>query len=163
MKLLAQFGNTDEALTILSIKASKSSTKSSSKSSRDKATAVVPFHKIGDAFAAVCASGLAERGLDGIEISWAGEKGKEPEILTWLRKRGELGSVARPDAKATPSDTLNADQGFTPETTQSKMREPGMSTYSSFPSSFVCLGVFFSPSCPLTVYDSCSPHQGPRR
>ncbi|KAF7980869.1 hypothetical protein HWV62_36539 [Athelia sp. TMB] len=129
-RLLSQFGNTDEALSILSIKPAKSS------KSKDRATAVVPFHKIGDAFAAVCASGRAERGLDGIEITWAGEKGKEPEILGWLRKRGELGTVEQPGTKPSAPPPQQSTGSSTAETPQTKTRDPGMSTYSSFPSSF---------------------------
>lgn len=137
-QLLAQFGRTDEALTILSVKPAKSS------KSKDRATAVVPFHKIGDAFAAVCASGRAERGLDGVEISWAGEKGKEPEILGWLRKRGELGTTEISGVELGLTSPLPTASSTSAETPQSKIRDPGMSTYSSFPSSFVRLPHHFA-------------------
>jgi DnaJ family protein C protein 17 len=98
----------------------------------------VPFNKIGDAFAAVCASGREERGLKGIEVGWAGDKGKEPEIIEWLRSKGELGGDSNSKA-ASKSGSLTADgvPGVKAETPQSKTRPPNSSAYSSFPSSFV--------------------------
>lgn len=55
-----------------------------------KATALVPFKKIGDAFKVICAAGRKDKGLGDVEVGWAG--GQEPPVLTWLRKRGMLGS-----------------------------------------------------------------------
>jgi len=61
--LLSPFGPIDEALMFLSLKPPKKTPDQPAK----YATAVVPFHRIGDAFAAVCASGREEGGLKGIE------------------------------------------------------------------------------------------------
>ncbi|KAI1793696.1 DnaJ-domain-containing protein [Ganoderma leucocontextum] len=55
-------------------------------------TALVPFTEIGAAFAAVCASGRAEHGLQDIEVTWAG--GAEPELIGWLKKTSQLGGTA---------------------------------------------------------------------
>jgi DnaJ homolog subfamily C member 17 len=113
--ILSPFGQTDEALTFLSLKPPKKHPDKPAK----YATAVVPFHKIGDAFAAVCASGREERGLKGIEIGWAGDKGKEPGIIGWLRRS---------------------------DTPQSQTRSSESAAYSSFPSSFV--RAIYSYRCP---------------
>jgi DnaJ family protein C protein 17 len=125
--LLSPFGTTDEALTFLSLKPPKKSPDKPAK----YATAVVPFNRIGDAFAAVCASGREERGLKGIEIGWAGDKGKEPEIIGWLRRNGQLGGERRPEVSLSPVDGVKGD------TPQSKTRPSDTLAYSSFPSSFV--------------------------
>ncbi|KAG6869240.1 hypothetical protein C0993_009105 [Termitomyces sp. T159_Od127] len=77
-KVLAPFGQTDDDSIVLSLKSSKKAANKPPKFG----TALVPFKQIGNAFAAVCASGRPERGLDGIEIDWVG--GKEPPILIWL-------------------------------------------------------------------------------
>lgn len=84
--LLKRFGPLDESSIVLSIKPNK---KNPSKPPKH-ATALVPFNKVGGAFAAVLASGRKDRGLDGIEVSWA--EGKEPDIVAWLKERGHLGS-----------------------------------------------------------------------
>lgn len=55
-----------------------------------KATALVPFKKIGDAFKVICAAGSKDKGLGDVKVDWAG--GVEPPVLVWLRKRGMLGS-----------------------------------------------------------------------
>ncbi|KAJ6482166.1 hypothetical protein C8R47DRAFT_1322071 [Mycena vitilis] len=82
--LLAPFGATDADSIVISSKAPKKSPDKPAK----HATALVPFKQIGAAFAAVCASRRADRGLDGVEVGWVG--GKEPEILGWLKKMGKL-------------------------------------------------------------------------
>jgi len=131
--LLSPFGTADEALTFLSLKPPKKYPDKPAK----YATAVVPFNKIGDAFAAVCASGREERGLKGIEIGWAGDKGKEPEIIGWLRKKGKLGREAK-STSASKSASPSADRvtGVKAETPQSKTRPSDSFAYSSFPTSF---------------------------
>ncbi|KAK0449119.1 DnaJ-domain-containing protein [Armillaria borealis] len=75
---------------VLSLKASK---KAPSKPPK-YGTGLVPFKRIGDAFAAVCASGREDRGLKGIEISWPEpipEVAVSPDIdyesLTLMRMR----------------------------------------------------------------------------
>ncbi|PBK74821.1 DnaJ-domain-containing protein, partial [Armillaria solidipes] len=82
--VFAPFGPTDTETIVLSLKASK---KAPSKPPK-YGTGLVPFKRIGDAFAAVCASGREDRGLKGIDITWVG--GKEPEILGWLKRTGKL-------------------------------------------------------------------------
>lgn len=89
-------------------------------------TALVPFKKIGDAFAAVCASGRPERGLSGIEVGWVG--GKEPQILGWLKKMGQLGAPVLPSSTASISQKVDAPQSKT---------SSSASAFSSFPDTFV--------------------------
>ena len=69
-------------------------------------TALVPFKRIGDAFAAVCASEIKERGLGGIQITWAGNSGGEPELIAWLKRHGKLG-VSSQASKEQKSSVLN--------------------------------------------------------
>lgn len=76
---------------MLSIKTKASKKKSSSDEVR-LGTALVPFKRIGDAFAAVCASRVKERGLEGVQISWTGNSGGEPELIGWLKRHGKLGA-----------------------------------------------------------------------
>ena len=72
-----------------------------------RATALVPFKQIGDAFAAVCASERADRGLKDVEITWA--EGKEPELIGWLKKMGKLGGTTDKEAlTASPSPKSEA-------------------------------------------------------
>lgn len=75
--------------------------------------------------------------MKGIEIGWAGDKGKEPEIIGWLRRKGKLGASgeAKSESKATtpPSDGV----GVKADSPQSKTRLADSAPYSSFPSSFV--------------------------
>jgi len=97
---------------------------------------LVPFKKIGDAFAAVCASGKAERGLEGIEIGWV--NGKEPPILVWLKKIGKLGGSAptptpTPAENETDNGTGRYEKAGLPQTQTSS--QPSL--FSSFPMSFV--------------------------
>jgi DnaJ family protein C protein 17 len=87
--LLSQFGPSDTDLIVVSLKGSKKASAGTEDKKPKYGTALVPFKQIGDAFAAVCASGKPERGLNGIEVSWVG--GKEPQILGWLKKMGKLG------------------------------------------------------------------------
>lgn len=113
-KLFSTFGESENVVVLL-----KSSKKKSGNPSK-LASALIPFKKIGDAFAAVSASGMAAKGLEGIEVGWVG--GKEPQILGWLKKMGMLG-VPR------------ADVADGPEENPKPSRET--SAYSSFPDSFV--------------------------
>ena len=86
---------------MLSIKA-----KTSKKKKPDEVrlgTALVPFKRIGDAFAAVCASGVKERGLEGVQICWAGNSGGEPELIAWLKRHGKLGAPSEAAKEQKPS------------------------------------------------------------
>ncbi|KAJ3988945.1 DnaJ-domain-containing protein [Lentinula detonsa] len=124
--LFAPFGVTDVDTIVVSLKSPKKAPHKPLK----YGTALVPFKRIGDAFAAVCATGLRERGLSGIEVGWIG--GSEPEILGWLRKKGHLGplgsglsnepQVQQPEEKALPP--------------QAQSRASGSDVFSSFPSTF---------------------------
>ncbi|KAG6845495.1 hypothetical protein H0H87_008392 [Tephrocybe sp. NHM501043] len=89
-KVMATFGPTDVDSIVLSLKPPKKAPNKPAKFG----TALVPFKQIGDAFAAVCASGSPERGLEGIEVGWVG--GQEPPILVWLKKMGKLGTPPPP-------------------------------------------------------------------
>ena len=104
--LLEPFGKTDTDSIVLSIK-TKASKKKSASDEVKLGTALVPFKRIGDAFAAVCASGVKERGLEGVQISWAGNSGGEPELIGWLKRHGKLGapSEATKEQKPSPSST----------------------------------------------------------
>lgn len=90
--LLEPFGKIDTDSIVLSIKTKASKKKKSSSDEVKLGTALIPFRRIGDAFAAVCASGLKERGLEGVQISWAGNSGGEPELIGWLKRHGKLGA-----------------------------------------------------------------------
>ncbi|KAF7370775.1 Pre-mRNA-splicing factor cwf23 [Mycena sanguinolenta] len=120
--LLAPFGATDTESIVISSKPPKKSPDKPAKHT----TALVPFKQIGDAFAAVCASGRADKGMDGIEAGWVG--GKEPEILVWLKKMGKL------SAQPLPPPTSQQ----TPSTAQLPQTAPAASSspFSSFPASF---------------------------
>lgn len=129
--LLEQFGSIDSESTVLSLKPPKKAPTKPPKSG----VALVPFRQIGDAFASVCASGRSDRGLDGIEISWA--EGREPPILGWLKKQGKL------DTRKAQSEPEKGAKGNTsPQNRRSASlfaktsTSPGASTFSSFPESF---------------------------
>lgn len=123
-KLMSSFGQTDTDSIVLSLKAPKKALNKPAKFG----TALVPFKQIGDAFAAVCASGKPEQGLEGIEVGWVG--GKEPPILVWLKKMGMLGTPPPPPA---PSQSQNTKAGL-PQT----QTTADASAFSTFPTSFVC-------------------------
>ncbi|KAK7031330.1 J domain-containing protein [Favolaschia claudopus] len=118
--LLTQFGETDAESIVISSKAPKKSPDKPPK----YVTALVPFKQIGDAFAAVCASGRADRGMDGVEAGWVG--GKEPDILVWLKKKGKLSAQPMPSVPPSSTASLPQEQG------QSSSNSP----FSSFPASF---------------------------
>ncbi|KAJ7355466.1 hypothetical protein DFH08DRAFT_500488 [Mycena albidolilacea] len=124
--LLAAFGATDTESIVISSKAPKKSPDKPPKHT----TALVPFKQIGDAFAAVCASGRADKGMEGIEVSWVG--GKEPDILVWLKKMGKLAAQPPPPASSS-SGTAQL-----PQTAPTASASP----FSSFPASFPDLPSF---------------------
>ena len=128
--LLAPFGPVDETSIRVILKPV-------SPKKPKRGIALVPFKQIGGAFAAVCASGRAESGLKDIEIGWAEDK--EPELIAWLKKKGQLGGD--PSAK---NDDGAADNKPTPPQPAPTNKNPspaptsGTSTpFSSFPSTFV--------------------------
>lgn len=122
---MSSFGPTDAESIVISLKAAKKALDKPPK----YGTALVPFKQIGDAFAAVCASGKAERGLNGIEIGWVG--GKEPAILGWLKKMGKLGTPPPP-----PRENSGQKSGETAGLPQTQTTS-NPSAFSSFPTSFV--------------------------
>ncbi|KAL5496047.1 hypothetical protein ACEPAH_3140 [Sanghuangporus vaninii] len=131
--LLDQFGAVDASSIVLSLKSPKKAPTKPPKSG----VALVPFRQIGDAFAAVCASGRTDRRLDGIDISWA--EGKEPPILGWLKRKGML------DTKKTKSTLEEGvqSQNSPPRTMRrteallaNASKSSDLSSFSSFPESF---------------------------
>ena len=145
--LLSRFGATDTDSIVLSIKPTKKQPDKPPK----YGTALVPFKQIGNAFAAVCASGRKDLGLDGVEIGWVG--GKEPAILGWLKRMGKLStngtsnlSTAAPATTSeSPSFNTPGVRGIKADLPQNQPRSTA-SAYSSFPSTFVCFFFFFGPS-----------------
>lgn len=129
--LLAPFGALDTESIVLSLKAPKKSAGKPPKTG----TALVPFKQIGDAFGAVCASGRADRGLEGIDIGWV--NGKEPQILGWLKKLGKLGDDSSPPKPPSPL-SQNSNAGAKAELPQHQAT--GSSGFSTFPSTFVSRG-----------------------
>ncbi|ESK93453.1 dnaj domain protein cwf23 [Moniliophthora roreri MCA 2997] len=118
--LLKAFGETDTETIVISLKTPKKAPHKPPK----HGTALVPFKRIGDAFAAVCASGKTERGLSGIEIGWVG--GKEPQILGWLKKMGKLG----PGGVSSSCDAAKA------ALPQMQSTSSSAGSFSSFPETF---------------------------
>ncbi|KAK7460582.1 hypothetical protein VKT23_009303 [Stygiomarasmius scandens] len=123
--LFSSFGEIDTDSIVVSLKPPKKAPQKPPK----HGTALIPFKKIGDAFAAVCASGRPERGMKNIEIGWIG--GKEPQILGWLQKMGKLGPNI-PSSAGQPSAHTTEEKASLPQT---QVREDS-STFSSFPASF---------------------------
>ncbi|GJE99569.1 DnaJ-domain-containing protein [Phanerochaete sordida] len=129
--LLSPFGAIESSEIVLSLKPAPPK-------KPKRGTALVPFKQVGDAFGAVCASGRMERGLAGVEVTWAEDK--EPELIGWLKKMGKLGPT-QPLAKE-DSDIIMESQSQP----QSQMEaEPQNATpaaptdngaFSSFPASF---------------------------
>lgn len=110
---LAVFGPVDTGAIVLSMKPNKKQPEKPPKF----ATALVPFEKAGDAYACFCSAGKADRGLEGVDITWV--SGEEPEIIRWVRLQGHA---------ATPLAT--------PKT--------GGEPFSSFPTSFVSIHLLMS-------------------
>jgi DnaJ family protein C protein 17 len=128
-KLMSSFGRTDTDSIVLSLKPPKKNLDKRPK----YGTALVPFKQIGDAFAAVCASGMRERGLDDIEVGWVG--GKEPPILVWLKKMGKLGTLPPPATKTRDDKDRTGDRTSAGLPQMQTSADPSM--YTSFPSSLV--------------------------
>ena len=141
---LSRFGATDESSIVLSLSL-KNKTPSNANKPPKTGSALVPFKQIGDAFAAVCASGRKELGMDGVKVTWV--NGKEPAILGWLRKMGKLGGIgAGSGTQKTPVSPSPMDAGVKAELPQKQTRDSSSTPFSSFPSSFVS---FFPSICYL--------------
>ncbi|CAL1699752.1 unnamed protein product [Somion occarium] len=130
--LLRPFGVTDISDILISLKPSPPK-------KPKRGTAIVPFKQIGDAFAAVCASGREERGLKDVEITWA--EGKESGLIEWLKKMGQLGSNGVTPSRF--SATSTASSPATSPTQPSGEPDSTSTPFSSFPSTFV--------SCPRYI------------
>jgi len=132
---LSRFGLTDESSIVLSLSL-KNKTSSKPDKTPKTGSALVPFKQIGNAFAAVCASGRKELGMDGVKVTWV--NGKEPAILGWLRKMGKLGGIgAGTGTQKQPVSPSSMDAGIKAELPQNKTRDSSSAPFSSFPSSFV--------------------------
>ncbi|KAH9933805.1 DnaJ domain-containing protein [Fomitopsis serialis] len=133
--LMSPFGPIDEASVKLILKPSPPK-------KPKRGIALVPFKQIGGAFAAVCASGRPESGLADVEVGWAEDK--EPELIGWLKKKGQLGTdgkasttKGRDDARR-PSDSTPQPTPVGAESSTSDA-PPGTDSgtpFSSFPSTF---------------------------
>ncbi|KAI5118484.1 hypothetical protein M0805_003516 [Coniferiporia weirii] len=122
-ELLSQFGEIDTPSIVLLLRPPKKAPTKPLKNG----SALVPFKKIGSAFAAVCASGRKECGLEGIEITWA--EGKEPPILGWLKKQGKLSA-------GSPTPEVSVSPPPAPDLFSKLPKSTGSSAFSSFPESF---------------------------
>lgn len=132
--LLSQFGSIDDPSIVLSMRPSKKAPTKPPKF----ATALVPFKQIGDAFAAVCATGREDRRLKSIDISWA--EGKEPKIIKWLKDKGMLGNENQ--SKPVPQKSTESKSGSGSTKAALLINKPsqvhsGSIGFSSFPESFV--------------------------
>ena len=121
---MQQFGRTDTTDILISLKPAPPK-------KPKRGTAVIPFRRIGDAFAAICASGREDLGLKDIEVSWA--EGKEPALIEWLKKMGKLGS--NDQSKVTNPGTSSAQPSLHDQ--DHKDGSSSSTPFSSFPSTFV--------------------------
>ncbi|KAI0032401.1 DnaJ domain-containing protein [Vararia minispora EC-137] len=124
---LARYGPTDISSIVISMKPPKKAPHKPPKF----ATALVPFQRIGDAHAAVCASGRADYGMGDVDVSWAGSA--EPEIVLWLKKMGKLGAGSQPVTPANEPAPARPSSGL-PQ--QSPSASVSSGPFSSFPSTF---------------------------
>lgn len=128
--LLVSFGSVESSDIVLSLKPSPPK-------KAKRGTALVPFKQIGDAFAAVCSSGSAARGLQDIDVTWA--EGKEPALIGWLKKIGKLGG----DNKTVPTTSAATAVASAPPEISSIHSSQAFKTganadqFSSFPSTLV--------------------------
>ncbi|KAJ3503923.1 hypothetical protein NLJ89_g8215 [Agrocybe chaxingu] len=140
---LNRFGATDETSIVLSLSLkSKKAYEKLDKPEKPPKTgsALVPFKQIGDAFAAVCASGRKDLGLDGVKITWV--NGQEPAILGWLKRMGKLGTpkfttaAMKSSGSASSARSSPPKEGSKAELPQNQLRRSDSTPFSSFPSSF---------------------------
>ncbi|KAI0075507.1 DnaJ-domain-containing protein [Panus rudis PR-1116 ss-1] len=125
--LLRPFGTIDSSSIVISLKPSPPK-------KPKRGIALVPFKQIGDAFAAVCASGREEQGLKDVEVSWA--EGKEPELIEWLKKMGKLGSGSGSNSASAARETSQSTSTSAPSSTTKATADNDLSPFSSFPSTF---------------------------
>ncbi|KAF8503895.1 DnaJ-domain-containing protein [Hysterangium stoloniferum] len=94
--LFSAYGTIDEATIVLSMKPSKKAPNKPPKF----ATALIHFAKLGEAHAAVCASGLESKGLKDVEVSWAG--GQEPAVLANFKQKSQVNHASMREADLPP-------------------------------------------------------------
>jgi DnaJ family protein C protein 17 len=140
---LSRFGATDEPSIVLSSSIKPKTDAEKPTKAPKTGSALVPFKQIGEAFAAVCASGRKDLGLDGVKITWV--NGKEPQVLGWLRRMGKLGtpSPAPPKQAGEPTPSLANDGGLKAQLPQNQPKSSSDTPFSSFPSTFVSNIFFF--------------------
>ncbi|KAI0346379.1 DnaJ-domain-containing protein [Trametopsis cervina] len=137
--LLAPFGAIETSEIVLSLKPAPPK-------KPKRGTALIPFKQIGDAFAAVCSSQGAARGLQEVEVSWA--EGKEPELIAWLKKMGQLGGVV-PQSSTSPS-TSNTAPAYN-SAPAARGLPTAASSFSSFPTSFPDIDTSASHTVPTSA------------
>jgi len=129
--LLAPFGAVDESLILVSLKPAPPK-------KPKRVTALVQFKQISGAFAAVCASGRKESGLQDVEIDWA--EGKEPELIGWLKRMGKLGGEARTAEplrpQEVPAKSATPAYSSVPPATKVDEGSSASTPFPSFPSTF---------------------------
>ncbi|PCH39432.1 DnaJ-domain-containing protein [Wolfiporia cocos MD-104 SS10] len=132
--LLSPFGTIDESVIMLSLKPAPPK-------KPKRVTALVPFRQVSGAFAAVCASGRVEGGLGDIEVTWA--EGKEPELIGWLKKMGQLGgdttgsvrtSSGEEAKSSSPTPNNTAPTTSTSASNTAGISSPSSTSFLSFPS-----------------------------
>ena len=131
--LLAPHGPVDEPSIVLSLKPAPPK-------KPKRGTALVPFKQIRGAFAAVCASGRPEHGLADVEVTWA--EGKEPELIGWLKRMGQLGGAASGKetggGKQDPASSAPLSADYKPAASNTTTAQTSSNdTFSSFPTTFV--------------------------
>ena len=129
---LTPFGPIDDTSIVISLKPAPPK-------KPKRVIALVPFKQIGGAFAAVCASGRKESGMDGVEVDWA--EGKEPELIGWLKQMGQLSGETKtsPTSNDATRETSTASFSTSQKATPHATVPPPSSNeeFSSFPSTFV--------------------------
>lgn len=136
---LSHFGATDESSIVLSANLRQKKDKTPKTGS-----ALVPFKRIGDAFAAVCASERKDMKMDGVKVSWV--KGDEPAILSWLKRMGKLNGAPNPrkGSQSTPAPEFEPSSRNTKAEVPQNQSCSSSTPFSSFPSSFVRHNYFIS-------------------
>ena len=126
--LLLPFGTVEGSEIVISLKPSPPK-------KPKRGIALAPFKQIADAFGAVCASRRSDRGLEDVEVTWAGDK--EPELIAWLKKMGKLETMQETLSRQDSDIVMGSQSDTRPQTVSSD-------TYASFPSSFVSPFIYYS-------------------
>lgn len=142
----ATFGAVDPSEIVFSLKSGKKkgSTTTTTTAKPKSGVALVPFRRIGDAYAAVCASKDKQERVKGVNIEWV--RGEEPGLLGWLRRKGQLPDPSKEAAKNAEVEEDAGRPGPTFVAGEDETAASRSSGWSSFPSSFPSF--VSSPSCP---------------